>query len=233
MGQFLPKNKHEIIPHKNPSTKPIPTTLSDEQLYEKFKKAEEASEETKEHVLRLFGEFNSFENIKHQIGIIRGTSNPFYDTKMIEMFCSLSKNKLRISHHRNKYLVKLKDVAISNKRIRIDDLQYLRDRFIHQIKNLKDDDVEQIREFRYMAKGLSEILSQAQDEIEGKGINIHLNMLDMGDMDDKSDAELISRRQELLAKAERAISGGTQRRGIAGDSGDSKNVIETTASEPA
>lgn len=185
----------------------------------------------KEKILILCGEFLSTEDIRLGLVAQMGEDNFLNDSVLIERICKDSRNKYSIQQYRNKYLNKVKDIALFHKRIRLDDLQKLRDRFISQIKELDDTKEEERREFRYMAKGLTEILSVAREEIEGKGMTFNqLNLI--GDFDGKSDDELISRRDELLRKAERAIGiGGPGVRGVSGADGDPAEFIEAQAEQ--
>lgn len=213
--------------------------LSAVDLCLKYKDVEKLSDEDKDHVIRCYGEFQSLEVIKDQLD----PRSPLYHNQMIEMLCSAPENRLKVMNYRNKYLTRLKDVAISHKRVRIDDLEVLRQRFTHQISLLDDTLPEDRKEFRFMATGLVQILSQAHDEVEGKGINIHLGLgvFGMEDMDGKSDDELISRREELLKKASRAIGinlndprvgiADSSGRGALGDNGDTAHVIEAKAEQ--
>lgn len=196
--------KADMITHRT-----APSILNNIELVEKFKEVEGLPDTTKDVVLKLFGEFTSFEGIKEYVG-----KQPFPisggaldNIMMIRMLCESPASRYKIMYFRNRYLNRIKEIAITHKRVRVDDLQYLRDRFVSQIKMLDDSKMEDVKEFRYMAKGLSEILSQAQEEIEGKGININVGVgvFGMEDIDGKSDEELISRRQELIARASRAV----------------------------
>lgn len=214
-------------------------------LDKKIKEIEALPIEDKEDVLLCFAQFMSFEAIRHHVIMTVGEGTPFTDVNMIERFCKDPKNKWTIMDMRNRYLNEQRKVAIFHKRVRLDDLQYLRDRYLVQIRLIGDETEKERQEFKYMAYGLADILSKARDEVEGKGmsINVGLGVFDMGDLEGKSDAELISRREELLRKASRAIGvvsgsgasrpgiGDITGRGAGGDNGDSKDVIETTAVE--
>jgi hypothetical protein len=91
--------------------------------------------------------------------------------------------------------------------VRLGDLNDLRAAYLEQIRSNACGDSEQRAEFRSMAKGLVEILGAARDEVEGKGITFNQLNVTMVEFDGKSDAELVARRQELIAQAERALNG--------------------------
>ena len=193
-------------------------------LQSKLRLLEKWDIEAKQDVLRCFAEFMSFEAIKeHVIKEHRAGANSILaDVNVIRKLCCDVRHKYFVLQCRGKYLTKMKDIALYHKRVRLDDLQMLRDRFVSQIVALDDKNAVERGEFRFMAKGLAEVLSKAQEEVEGKGFNIQvgLGIFDMGDMDDKSDEELISRREELLKKASRALgSGGTTGRDGGGPDG--------------
>lgn len=200
----------------------------------KYRQLERIPEAKREEVLRMFGEFNSFEQIKHHVIKTQGENAMLNDLGMIERLCRDPRHKFLVMRFRDQYLSHLKDVSLFHKRVRLDDLQYLRDRYLMQIKELDDHDVKHRSEFRFMASGLAQILSTVRDEVEGKGmqINVGLGIFDMGDLDGKSDDELISRREELLKKAQRAIGSPSGRR-TPGDNGNTEDVIEATVSKPS
>lgn len=210
----------------------IPLNESLEKLKEINAKLDKVSMDEKEDVLRCFGEFMSFEEIKWHVVLTQGEKSVLNDIDMIERLCRNPNSRLTIAHYRGKYLRKLEEEPIFHKKVRLVDLGKMRDRYLKQIALLRDDDKYEREEFRYAARGLAEILSRAQDEVEGKGmhINVGMGIFDMGDLDGKSDDELISRREELLAKAARAI-GGAERRRIAGDNADTEDVIDTVATK--
>lgn len=219
------------------ATSAIKKELTSLQKYDiKLKQMESMPKEQLENIIQLFSEFCTLEAIRHSMIMSFGEEAVGSDVWIIEKITKNSKYKWEIQERRDKYLNRLKDLAISHKRVRLEDLQYLRDRYIVQIRGVGDNTPEERQEFKYMAYGLAQILAQAQDEVEGKGMNINvgLGVFDMGDLDGKSDQELISRRQELLAKAERAIGiGSSQRPRIARDNTDSKNVIDTQTVQPS
>lgn len=198
----------------------------------KYRQIDNLKDNYKEDILRMFGEFNSLEVIKQYVEERWGKTAVLNDMEMLKRLCHDPRYKFTIGRFRDKYLMQLKDIAIYHKRIRLDDLSSLRERYIKQINELDDTDFRQREEFRYMARGLAEILSTVRDEVEGKGMNINvgLGIFDMGELDGKSDEELISRREELLKKAQRAIGVSSGRRAV-GDNTDTEGVIEAKISE--
>lgn len=179
------------------------------------------------HILKMSAEFRSVKEIAASANELWGETDYFATTIGVERTIKDATNRLTLDKMRNNYLAKLKNIAISHKRVRLDDLEDLRQTYIQHIKaNACADDKER-SEFRFMAKGLTDILSAARNELEGNGITFNqLNVI--GEWDDKSDDDLRARRDELIKKAERALIGRTS-----GDSGDPEGIIETTASEPA
>ncbi len=118
-----------------------------------------------------------------------------------------TENRYLIQQFRNNYLNKIKNVALANKRVRLDDLDYLRNRYLELIRGNMCIDKDERQEFRIMSRALIEVLGAARDEIEGKGITFNQMNVSMGEFDGKSDAELLARRQELIRQAEISLVG--------------------------
>lgn len=193
----------------------------------RVKKAALLDNEKVFHVLKMHAEFKSFKEIAVEAKELWGETDYFATVIGVERTIKDGTNKLTLDKMRNNYLAKLKNIAISHKRVRLDDLESLRQTYIEHIKANGCVDEKERSEFRFMAKGLTDILNAARNELEGNGITFNqLNVI--GEWDDKSDDDLRARRDELIRKAERALIGRAS-----GDSGDPEGVIETTAEQPA
>lgn len=158
-------------------------------------------------VLKCHGEFIDFAEISRRCLKKEYTISVWE----VEKICTEPSNRYTIQQYRNQYLNKVKSVALANKRVRLDDLDYLRSRFLEILKANDCGSYDSRAEFRSMSRALLEILGAARDEMEGKGITL-LGVgigggLGMGDFDGKSDTELVARREELIAQAGRALIG--------------------------
>lgn len=177
------------------------------------------------YVLRLHAEFcdikRIFESCKEKFG-----SASFFagNVLRIKHLIGNSDYNLIVSKYRMQYLARVKDVAISHKRIRLEDLELLRNNYLDKIRKTPVDDG---KGFRELAKGLNEVLMSARDEIEGKSMVFNqLNVI--GDFNDKSDDELAARRDELIKQAERALIGGAS-----GVNNNPEGIEDAQVSEPS
>lgn len=155
-------------------------------------------------LLRLHSEFKDNKEIVEKY-------NKKFETNIsdndVEKELSNTENRYLIQQFRNNYLNKIKNVALANKRVRLDDLDYLRNRYLELIRSNNCLDKDERQEFRVMSRALIEVLGAARDEIEGKGITFNQMNVSMGEFDGKSDAELLARRQELIRQAEISLVG--------------------------
>ncbi len=179
------------------------------------------------YVLNLHAEFLKPEKIQESCSVKYGKSSFFNSVIRINNLIKDSSSRLIVNTYRSAYLNKVKEIPIAHKKIRLDDLNELRENFLKKIRENKLETTAEAMEFRQLAKGLGEVLMAARDEVEGKSMTFNqLNVI--GDFNDKTDAELSQRRDELIRQAERALNGGAAR---AID--DSKGVIDTQAVESA
>lgn len=111
-----------------------------------------------------------------------------------------------VKKFREDYIKRVKDVPVSNKRLRLDDLQYVRDKLIDQIKSNKCDTKIKKDELRKDTRSLCEVIASCRDEIEKK-LNVIPGLGIIGDFEDKSDEQLISERDELIRQAEKSLAG--------------------------
>lgn len=204
----------------------IPKLVKKEKIkaeIEKFK----VVETDKDYVLRLHAEFKTIKEIKEVIVEVLGKESPLNSLMIIEGIIKDPVNDLWIKTYRNRYLKRIGDLAVANKKVRLEDLELLRGKFLDQIRSNACLDPVQCKEFRAVAKGLSEVLMSAKDEIEGKGMTFNqFNVI--GDFNDKSDEELANRRDELIKQAERALIGRTS-----GANDNPEGIIDTQIVEPS
>lgn len=163
-------------------------------------------------VLRLAAQFKTAREIsKADIAIDRESGKPIrLSQDNISKIINKKENRITLSGLRQHYLAKMKDTAIYNKRIRLDDLEELRQKYLDMLRENQLADAEQRNEFRVLSKGFIEVLNAAREEVEGK--SMVFNQLNMNmELDGQSDEDLIQRRDELIAKAERSLLGGVAR----------------------
>lgn len=172
------------------------------------------SEDVLLYILRLHAQFAKPEQIRkilvEDFGNSSGSPSDYFNHSLIrinKLICE-PKSKMIIATYRAQYLNKIKDVGISHKKVRLEDLDEVRGKMMERIKENKLKDKEEVREFMELVKGLNMTMTSARDEMEGKSIVLN-QMNIMGDFGDKSDDELISRRDELIRQAEIAITGRT------------------------
>lgn len=158
------------------------------------------------YILRLHAEFVKPERIQESLQSKYGQNSALGNSLIrIKHVIGDTNSRLIIAQFRGAYLNRIKDVPIANKRVRLEDLEEVRDKVITDLKQNKLLDAEQKMEFRLMAKSLKDTLDCAREEVEGKSIVFNqLNVI--GDFGDKSDDELASRRDELIRKASRVIA---------------------------
>lgn len=125
---------------------------------------------------------------------------------------SLVKSKVHepfLNRCREDYLKKIKDVPIANKRIRIDDLEKVRNKVMKALEENKCATKTEREEFRQLVRTLNDIIINAREEMEKKP-NL-VPVMGLGDFSDKSDDDLIAERDELLKQAERLVAGGADK----------------------
>lgn len=113
--------------------------------------------------------------------------------------------KVQIKRFREDYIKRVKDVPMANKRIRLDDLQIIRDKLMKQIKGNPCETKAQRDEFRRDSRSLSEIVNSSRDEMEKK-VNLVPGFGVIGDFEDKTDEQLIAERDELVRQAEKSLA---------------------------
>lgn len=164
-------------------------------------------------ILKAHAEFNTPQVIQkmllEEFGPDNGVACPSYYFNQSEIrikkLVNLPDNRVVVAAYRGGYLNRIKDVPVANKRVRLDDMEEVRERMVEAIRATEPG---QVKELVMVAKGLNETLANAREELEGKSIVLN-QMNIIGDFSDKSDDELIDRRDELIRKVERTIAGRT------------------------
>lgn len=113
--------------------------------------------------------------------------------------------QVHIKTFKEAYLKRIKDVPLANKRIRLDDLQYARDKIIKCMKSNPCENKAQRDEFMRLNRSLNEVIASSREEMEKKP-NLIPGLGLVGDFSDKSDEELSNERDEILKNAERTLN---------------------------
>lgn len=158
------------------------------------------NEQQKEAVYRMYGEYIMPTEIAH---FIKSDWQIDYQPASVTALVHTDKARPFINKAREEYLKRVKEVPIANKRIRIEDLEYVRLKLMKLIKDNSVDSKGAKEEFRHQVKTLNEIILNAREEMEKKPFLT----IGLGDFSDKSDEELIAERDEILKQAERLVKG--------------------------
>lgn len=150
--------------------------------------------------LRMYGEGYRFADIQRQLKIDFGIS---LHHESIRSTCDAKVNQPFIEKFRAAYLSRISEVPIANKRIRINDLEEVRDKILKVIKKNPLETTKQRTEFLALSGRLIAVLEQAREETEKKPElmpNFSVN-----EFSTMSDEELRASHAELLAKVRRSI----------------------------
>jgi hypothetical protein len=107
-----------------------------------------------------------------------------------------------VSKFRVAFLKNIKEIPISEKKVRLDDLEKMRQRLVHIINNCHLDRSEkELGKFMMASRRLVEVIEMAKSEMEPRnGINIGIGV-NQGDMSDLTDEQLQQQRDDILRKA--------------------------------
>ena len=111
-----------------------------------------------------------------------------------------------IARFQLEFLKSVQEIPLSEKKVRLHDLDNLRQRLMYIINNCHFEHGEKnINRFLNVSRRAIEVLQMARDEMEPKhGISIGIG-LGQGEMSDLSDREVQKERDELLEKFQRSI----------------------------
>jgi hypothetical protein len=116
-----------------------------------------------------------------------------------------------VSKFRMEFLKTIKEIPISDKKVRLDDLERLRQRLMNLINNcqLNRSHPKDITLFMAASRRVIEIIEIARNEMEQHpGLSIGIG-LTQGDLSELSDDDLKNKRDELIKRATAAINRGT------------------------
>lgn len=106
---------------------------------------------------------------------------------------------------RKEYLKSIKDIPVTEKRIRLDDLESLRVRIMRIINNCRPEASDKaFSKFMQTTRRAIEILAIARDEMEMKpGVSFGMMAMAQGELSELTDQQLKDYREELIRKAQR------------------------------
>lgn len=153
-------------------------------------------EDLKTFVLQCAGEGNTPTEI---IQILCARKKVNVPVEKVETFCSSEDNKHSIERFRELYLARLNDVPIANKRLRLNDLQKVRDKLFNLLNEIDVKTKVGRNEMIVIFRRINETLAVARDEMEGKFVQ--QNFVNITEFSGLSDDELQYRKDILIAKA--------------------------------
>ena len=122
------------------------------------------------------------------------------DEDEIQDLCEDKDNRVLIDQYRREYLVKVKDVPVANKRIRLDDYQSLRDKLFEVINACNIKKKYGKRDFFTAVRRYNEVAMAVREEMEGKS-NAY-TQINITELSGLTDEELERRKTELIARAQ-------------------------------
>ena len=141
-----------------------------------------------------------------------------------------------VSKFRIDFLKSIEQIPISNKAVRLDDLEKIRQRLMHIVTNCYlDRGPKEISKFLMCTRRLIEITDLARNEMEQRpGVSIGIG-LGQGDLNDLTDEQLKARRDEIIRRAAKAINsraGGTDEISEGDEGSDSEQSSEILLASP-
>jgi hypothetical protein len=166
-------------------------------------------------VLRMRGEGIDCGSIRKEIKEKFGISMTY---KSINDTCNAKRNQPFVKQFRDMYLAKVRDVPIANKRYRLDDLERARKKIVSALERNPLQTKSDKSEYLAFAGRLNQLIEQAREEMERKPHLIHNTVVNMGEL---TDAQLHTRKQELIERFRRFDGGGAS--GTRADTGSSES----------
>lgn len=157
--------------------------------------------------LRMYGEGYRYADIQRQLKIDFGIS---LHHESIRSTCDAKINKPFIEKFRTAYLSRVSEVPIANKRVRIDDLEKVREKILRVIEKNPLQTQKQRNEFLAFSSRLVAVVQQAREETE-KRPEIMNNFSLVNEFSSLSDDELRQTRDELLAKVQKSLQLGDKK----------------------
>lgn len=158
------------------------------------------TDEVRLEVVRLYAEWATVKQIlKH----LKDTYDITFSQGGVNTVVGAKKMAAPLRRFREEYLKRVTDVPISNKRIRINDLENARTKLLEQINSNPCETKQNRQEFMQLVKCLNEVLGSAREETDKNGLSGFV----IGDFGDQTDNDLRTRKDELIRQAEIALTG--------------------------
>lgn len=179
------------------------------------------------NIYKLAGEGYTVPEITRQYNYERGPSRKIRIPTVEGVLAYPESTKL-VAQFRTAWLKGLKHVPIVDKKVRLYDLERLRQRLMRLLDKFNPERPAEFGKFMIGTKWLLNVLEQARQEVEQRpafSIGIGVNDKEDGSLSDLSDEELKEQRRELLKRAEKFIEQRIDEAdsGAEGDEGADKN----------
>jgi len=152
------------------------------------------------------------------IEVVRAINKSMKDQKIagsirmpgLERILALPEASNWISKYQMKFLEKVKTIPIAEKKVRMDDLEMIRNRLLHLLSTLKPGQGE-FSKFMAVVRRTLDVLQLARDEMEQRpNLSIGIGVGDGGELSGIKDKAIQQEYRELLNKASKALERGTQ-----------------------
>ena len=179
--------------------------------------------EQRTFALRLYAEGLTAGEVVREI---KSTYDIDYAEASLKSTVKSKKWQATIERFREEYMSKVKSVPIANKRVRIDDLEGVRNKILKCIKDNPLKTKSDKAEFLMMTRRLNETLCVGREEMEAKPFMVQ--QLSIGAFSSMSDKEIQERKEVLIAKATGTYEGRSNRAGNV-DEGEEFSDIEESS----
>ena len=152
-------------------------------------------------VLRMIAEGFSPTKIKGQIKENFGIC---YSISAVQRLAKAAKHQPHIKKFYEDFLARIKEIPISHKRIRLDDIERERKRLVDLIKKTPTNTKQEKQLYIQLTGELRKLIESARDEMENKPYLVQNTLIDLSE---KTDGELITRKQELIREFRRLNAG--------------------------
>lgn len=108
-----------------------------------------------------------------------------------------------VAKFQTEFLKTVKDVPVAEKKVRLNDIEKIRQRLMHVIDNSRiDRSKEELHKFLVCSRRMVELIDLARNEVEKvPGMTIGIGIGGRGDIGELTDEQLRVQREELLRKA--------------------------------
>lgn len=135
---------------------------------------------------------------------------PYMLTTTLERLFEEPTAQKKIAFHRMHFLKSVKEIPITDKKVRLDDMENIRQKLRAAMDNIHfSQGPRAMTRFLQMTKRIIEVLDMARSEMEPKsGVSVNIG-LGQGEMGELSDEQLQTERNNLLRKAGLSVERGS------------------------